>query len=187
MDCLAKFALYCEDLETREQEWGEYGMDVSDNVFYTDGHCSVFESKEMFLSSPNRDIERTASVTEIEYIERQGMENLALSNVPGFAWHYECRVSNYILQSIEHNMAILGSFQNIQTLCITDNMALLLVITRSKCKPASKVFHKFFHLLSNVSSCGWMDDILHILKLANRTFLSFSELDQKREFSSSRS
>lgn len=84
-------------------------------------------------------------------------------------------------------MAILGSFQNIQTLCITDNMALLLVITRSKSKPASKVFHKFLHLLSNVSSCGWMDGILHILKLANRTFLSFSELDQKRKFSSSRS
>lgn len=83
LDCLAQFALHCEDLETGEQEWGEYGMDIPDNVFYTDGHCSNTESKEMFLSSPNRDVERTASVTELEYIERQGMENLALSSVPG--------------------------------------------------------------------------------------------------------
>ncbi|KAI2715837.1 hypothetical protein CBS147318_5688 [Penicillium roqueforti] len=83
LDCLAHFAIYCEDLETGEQEWGEYGMDIPDNVFYTDGHCSKTELKEMFLSSPDRNVDRTASVTELEYIERQDMENLALSNVPG--------------------------------------------------------------------------------------------------------
>ncbi|KAJ5789192.1 uncharacterized protein N7518_006203 [Penicillium psychrosexuale] len=83
LDCLAQFGLFCEDLETGEQGWGEYGMDTPDYVFYTDGHCSKPELKEMFLSSPDRNVKRTASVTELEYIERQDMENLALSNVPG--------------------------------------------------------------------------------------------------------
>lgn len=82
LDCLAQFALNCEDLETGEQEWGEYGMDTPDYIFYTDGRCSQPESKEMFLSSPDRNVERTASVTELEYIKRQDMENSALSNVP---------------------------------------------------------------------------------------------------------
>ncbi|KAJ5400171.1 hypothetical protein N7465_010660 [Penicillium sp. CMV-2018d] len=85
LDCLTQFALFCEDLETGEQDWGEYGMDTPDYIFYTDGHSSTLESREMFLSSPDRKVERTASVTELEYIERQDMENLALSNVPGSA------------------------------------------------------------------------------------------------------
>ncbi|KAJ5501521.1 hypothetical protein N7453_006338 [Penicillium expansum] len=83
LDCLVKFAICCEDLETGEQEWGEYGMDTPENVFYTDGHCSNTESKEMFLSSQDRDVERKASVTELEYIECRDMEKLSLINVSG--------------------------------------------------------------------------------------------------------
>lgn len=71
------------DSGTGQQEWGDYGMDIPENVFYTNGHSSNTESKEMFLSSPDRNVERTSSVIELEYIERQNMENLALSNVPG--------------------------------------------------------------------------------------------------------
>lgn len=80
LDCLAQFALFCEDLETGEQEWGEYGMDTPDYVFYTDTHYSNIESKEMFLSSPDGNVKRTTSVTELDY-----MENFALSNAPGYA------------------------------------------------------------------------------------------------------
>jgi hypothetical protein len=71
LDCLFRFALLCEDLMTGEQGWGEYGMERPIDVIYTNGHSSVHELKDMFLSSPDRDVNRTVSLTELEYIERQ--------------------------------------------------------------------------------------------------------------------
>ncbi|KAJ5950617.1 uncharacterized protein N7479_009030 [Penicillium vulpinum] len=70
LDCLFRFAVYCENLMT-EQDWGDWGMDNPDDVLYVDGYSSVIESKQMFLSTQDRDIERTANITELEYKENK--------------------------------------------------------------------------------------------------------------------
>jgi hypothetical protein len=73
LDCLFKFALSCEDLMTGEHEWGDWGMDSPHTQeVYTDGYSTTTEIKEMFLSSPDGQVKRTASVTEAEYVKLQG-------------------------------------------------------------------------------------------------------------------
>jgi hypothetical protein len=73
LDCLFRFALYCEDLMTGEHEWGHWGMDSPyTQEVYTDGYSTTTKNKETFLSSPNGQAKRTASVTEAEYIKLQG-------------------------------------------------------------------------------------------------------------------
>jgi hypothetical protein len=71
LDCLFKFALNCDEIVLGMQEWGVYGMGTPTTVTYIDGGWLEIESKEMFLSSPDADVQRSASVTELEYIERQ--------------------------------------------------------------------------------------------------------------------
>lgn len=72
LDCLFRFAESCEDLMYGMDEWGEYGMDNDAHMVYADGWSSTVLPKGMFLSSPDRKLKRTSSVTEDEYIERQG-------------------------------------------------------------------------------------------------------------------
>lgn len=73
LDCIFKFALYCEDLMTGELEWGDWGMDSPHTQeVYTDGYSTTTAIKEMFLSSPDGQAKRTASVTEAEYVKLQG-------------------------------------------------------------------------------------------------------------------
>ncbi|CAG8923970.1 unnamed protein product [Penicillium salamii] len=73
LDCLFKFADECDNLMEGMQEWGDWGMDYPDrHMVYTNGRSSTVLPKGMFLSSPEWEVRRTASVTEDEYIERQG-------------------------------------------------------------------------------------------------------------------
>ncbi|KAJ5359786.1 hypothetical protein N7517_008977 [Penicillium concentricum] len=65
-------------LEDREEEDPEYyygsdswGMDYPDVVPYVDGRDLRLESKELFLSILDRNVERTARITELEYKENQ--------------------------------------------------------------------------------------------------------------------
>ncbi|KAJ6191177.1 hypothetical protein N7519_001198 [Penicillium mononematosum] len=66
LDCLFCFAFYCENLMD-DQDWGSWGMDTPTFVQYTDGRSCELERRELFLSSPDRSLERTVSVTELEY------------------------------------------------------------------------------------------------------------------------
>ncbi|CAI7572081.1 unnamed protein product [Penicillium pancosmium] len=74
------FASYCEDLQTREQQWGEWGMERPGNVIYTDGRCSIVEEEDVFLCSPDYSVSSRAcypefssgaTITETQYHERQ--------------------------------------------------------------------------------------------------------------------
>ncbi|KAJ5205285.1 hypothetical protein N7491_004092 [Penicillium cf. griseofulvum] len=66
LDCLFRFCINCENLMT-EQDWGSWGMDNPNAVPYVDGRECKLEMKEMFFSTPDRDLGRTASITELEY------------------------------------------------------------------------------------------------------------------------
>jgi hypothetical protein len=66
LDCLFSFCDNCENLLT-EQDWGSWGMDNPDYVPYVDGRSLELEWKQMFLSTPNRKLERGGGITELEY------------------------------------------------------------------------------------------------------------------------
>ncbi|KAJ5375425.1 hypothetical protein N7517_007431 [Penicillium concentricum] len=66
LDCLFRFCINCENLVT-EQDWGSWGMDNPNAMPYVDGRDLTFEIKEMFLSTSDRDFERTARITELEF------------------------------------------------------------------------------------------------------------------------
>lgn len=74
------FALSCEDLQTGEQQWGDWGMENPGNVIYTDGHSSLIEKQDVFLCPSDYNIfsrlrepklPRNPTITESEYRERQ--------------------------------------------------------------------------------------------------------------------
>ncbi|KAJ5974277.1 hypothetical protein N7481_011487 [Penicillium waksmanii] len=74
------FALSCEDLQTGEQQWGDWGIESPGNVIYTDGHSSLIEKQDVFLCPSDYNIfsrsseskwPRKPTVTESEYLERQ--------------------------------------------------------------------------------------------------------------------
>lgn len=74
------FASYCEDLQTREQQWGDWGMERPGNVIYTDGRCSIVEKEDVFLCPPKYSVSSRAcypefssgvAITEAQYYERQ--------------------------------------------------------------------------------------------------------------------
>lgn len=48
-----------------EQDWGSWGMDNPNAVPYVDSRSFELEMKQMFLSTPDRNLERT--ITELEY------------------------------------------------------------------------------------------------------------------------
>ncbi|KAJ5692950.1 hypothetical protein N7462_002373 [Penicillium macrosclerotiorum] len=76
------FALMCEDLQTGEQQWGDWGMERPGKVIYTDGYASRLEEQDVFLCPSDYDINsrfrepkipRHPIVTESEYRERQSI------------------------------------------------------------------------------------------------------------------
>ncbi|KAJ6006716.1 hypothetical protein N7451_004660 [Penicillium sp. IBT 35674x] len=77
---LFNFALYCEDLKTGEQQWGDWGLERPGKVIYTDGHSSLVEKQDVFLCPTDYDcfsrscypqIPEKETVTESQYIELQ--------------------------------------------------------------------------------------------------------------------
>jgi hypothetical protein len=77
---IVSFALCCEDLQTGEQEWGDWGIESPGKVIYTDGYSSLIEKQDVFLFPSNYNIfsrllepqfPRIPTITESEYHERQ--------------------------------------------------------------------------------------------------------------------
>ena len=74
------FALFCEDLQTGEQQWGDWGMERPGKIICTDGHSSRLEEQDAFLCPSDYNIfsrliesklPRRPTITESEYREQQ--------------------------------------------------------------------------------------------------------------------
>lgn len=78
LNSLFLFALSCENLQTGEQAWGDWGMDRPGRVIYTDGHSSITDKEDVFLCPSDSSLfwlscypklPRKENITESQYKE----------------------------------------------------------------------------------------------------------------------